>query len=125
MTNPSPALRAQTTKLLASTAQPALDPPNPKEPQPSRRLPVRPESGFPEPRHERKRGRGSLVELQLGPRPPPSDLPIWVRPREACRLIGCGLTFLYQLINEEKVESRLVGRARLIRRLDLERLGQG
>jgi len=53
-----------------------------------------------------------------------SDAPIWVRPAEACRLAGIGLTKLYELIADGTIESRTLGRARLIRRLDLERLGQ-
>jgi excisionase family DNA binding protein len=54
-----------------------------------------------------------------------SDSPIWVRPAEACRLAGIGLTKLYELIADGTIESRTLGRARLIRRLDLERLGEG
>jgi excisionase family DNA binding protein len=54
---------------------------------------------------------------------PLSNAPIWVRPRQACELSGLGLTTLYRLINDGTLETRLVGRARLIRRIDLERLG--
>jgi len=50
--------------------------------------------------------------------------PIWVRPAEACKLLGLGLTKVYELINDGTLESRKVGRARLIRRLDIERLSR-
>jgi hypothetical protein len=55
---------------------------------------------------------------------PLSDAPVWVRPREFCRLASIGLTTLYKLINAGTVESRTCGRARLIRRLDVERIGR-
>jgi|307.fasta_scaffold16273_1 excisionase family DNA binding protein len=49
--------------------------------------------------------------------------PIWVRPAEAARLAGIGLTKLYELIGDGTLESRVIGRTRLIRRLSIERLG--
>lgn len=49
--------------------------------------------------------------------------PIWVRPREAARLAGVGLTRLYELLNENAIESRKLGKARLISVASIERLG--
>ena len=53
-----------------------------------------------------------------------NSAPIWIRPREACRVASIGMTKLYELIADGTVESRTLGRCRLIRRLDLERLGR-
>jgi excisionase family DNA binding protein len=40
--------------------------------------------------------------------------PLAVSPRQACRLLGCGLTRLYELIGLGEVESYLDGRMRRI-----------
>ena len=40
--------------------------------------------------------------------------PIVVRPRQACILLGCGMTYLFNLLNEGELESYLDGRSRLI-----------
>jgi len=67
-----------------------------------------------------------MREVQRGAQvaaPSLSDAPIWVRPAEACRLLGIGMTRLYELLNDGTLESRSLGRARLIRRIDIERLG--
>jgi excisionase family DNA binding protein len=37
-----------------------------------------------------------------------------VTPREACRLMGCGITRLYEMIGAGEIESYLDGRARRI-----------
>jgi hypothetical protein len=50
--------------------------------------------------------------------------PILVRPREAARLAGVGLTRLYELLNADALESRKLGRARLVSVASIERLGQ-
>lgn len=50
--------------------------------------------------------------------------PIWVRPREACRLASVGLTRIYELMNEGALESRKIGRSRLISVASIEQLGQ-
>jgi excisionase family DNA binding protein len=49
--------------------------------------------------------------------------PLWVRPREACRLTGLGLTRVYELLNSGDLESRKLGRARLVSVTSIERLG--
>ena len=51
--------------------------------------------------------------------------PLYVRPKEACRLLGIGLTRLYQLLNDRTLESILIGRTRLITMVSIKRLGQG
>jgi hypothetical protein len=48
---------------------------------------------------------------------------IWVRPREACRLASVGLTRCYELMNSGELESRKIGRTRLISVKSIERLG--
>ena len=49
--------------------------------------------------------------------------PLWVRPQEACRLTGLGLTRIYELLNSGDLESRKLGRARLVSVSSIERLG--
>ena len=49
--------------------------------------------------------------------------PLWVRPQEACRLSGLGLTRLYELLNSGDLESRKLGRSRLVSVASIERLG--
>lgn len=49
--------------------------------------------------------------------------PLWVRPAEACRLSGLGLTRLYELLNTGELESRKLGAARLVSVASIERLG--
>jgi hypothetical protein len=56
------------------------------------------------------------------PRPPPDGI-MWVRPRRACQITGLGLTKLYELINDGRVESRRLDGARLISVDSLRRLG--
>ena len=51
--------------------------------------------------------------------------PIWVRPKKACELGGFGMTKCYELIANNTLESRTVGRMRLISVSSIERLGQG
>jgi excisionase family DNA binding protein len=53
-----------------------------------------------------------------------SESVIWVRPSQAARLCGVRKNTIYNWINDGTVESRIIGRIRLIRRLDLERLGR-
>lgn len=52
-----------------------------------------------------------------------TDLPMWVRPKEAARLAGLGVTRLYELLNSGEIESRKLGGARLVRVASLENLG--
>lgn len=40
--------------------------------------------------------------------------PLVVNPRDACRLLGCGLTRLYELIDAGEVESFRDGRSRRV-----------
>ena len=40
--------------------------------------------------------------------------PIVVRPKQACILLGCGLTYLFDLLNKGELESYRDGRSRLI-----------
>jgi excisionase family DNA binding protein len=40
--------------------------------------------------------------------------PLAVSPRQACRLLNVGNTYLYELINNDELESYLEGRARKI-----------
>ena len=40
--------------------------------------------------------------------------PLAVKPREACRMLGCGITRLYELINAGELESYRDGGARMI-----------
>lgn len=53
------------------------------------------------------------------------ERPLWVRPREACRLAGIKTTTLYQWLKDGTVLSRRVGGARLISVASLEQLGKG
>jgi hypothetical protein len=49
--------------------------------------------------------------------------PLAVRPAEAERIIGCGHTKLYQLLDEGRLESTLIGtRTRLITMRSIRRL---
>ncbi len=41
-------------------------------------------------------------------------LPLAVKPREACRMLGCGITRLYELLAKGEVESYRDGGSRLI-----------
>jgi excisionase family DNA binding protein len=50
--------------------------------------------------------------------------PIWVRPREACRLMGAGMTRVYELLASGELESRKVGGLRLISVASIARLGE-
>ena len=40
--------------------------------------------------------------------------PIVVRPKQACALLGCGLTYLFDLLKKGELESYRDGRSRLI-----------
>ena len=40
--------------------------------------------------------------------------PLAVKPREACRMLGCGITRLYELINAGELESYRDGGSRMI-----------
>ena len=53
---------------------------------------------------------------------PFSEPRIWVRPKEACRIGGFGLTRCYELLNDGKLKSRKVGRMRLINIQSIEEL---
>jgi hypothetical protein len=44
----------------------------------------------------------------------PEVLPLAVKPRMACRMIGCGLTRLYQLLANGELESYRDGGSRMI-----------
>jgi hypothetical protein len=50
---------------------------------------------------------------------------VWVRPKEACRIASLGLTRLYELLDQNVLESRKLGRARLISVRSIEALGLG
>jgi excisionase family DNA binding protein len=56
--------------------------------------------------------------------PPESDRPIWVRPKEAARLGGFGLTRCYELIDSGKLKSIKVGGMRLVSVASIESLGE-
>jgi hypothetical protein len=59
----------------------------------------------------------------LKPRPAPSlPAPIWIRPREAVAQYGIRTTLLYKLINEQRVNSKLIGGARVISVASLDAL---
>lgn len=47
--------------------------------------------------------------------------PITVRPKEAAKMIGIGMTKLYELINSKEIPSFLVGRTRMIEVEELRR----
>lgn len=66
----------------------------------------------------------AITELLEQPVAAP-DRPIWVRPKEATRLSGLGLTTIYALMARGVLISRKVGGARLISIASLERLGAG
>jgi excisionase family DNA binding protein len=40
---------------------------------------------------------------------------VWVRPKEGARMLGCGLTKFYELLNSGKIESIRVDGMRLVR----------
>jgi excisionase family DNA binding protein len=54
----------------------------------------------------------------------PVEPPPWVRPAEAQRLLGCGQTTIYKWIKEGILESRKIGRNRLIARSSIDTIGQ-
>jgi excisionase family DNA binding protein len=56
-------------------------------------------------------------------RTPPLD-PLYVRPKEAARLLGIGLTRVYELLHDGTLDSLLIGRSRLISFASIKRLGQ-
>jgi excisionase family DNA binding protein len=50
---------------------------------------------------------------------------VWVRPAEAAFMLGCGTTYLYQLIREGRLTTRKLGsRMRLISRASIEKIGE-
>jgi hypothetical protein len=49
--------------------------------------------------------------------------PIWVSPKEACRICSMGLTVLYGYLNDGTIVSRKLGNKRLVSVASLERLG--
>jgi excisionase family DNA binding protein len=60
---------------------------------------------------------GTSFAREAQPRRPtrdPGPEPLAVSPREACRLMGCGVTRLYEVIAAGEIESYLDGRARRI-----------
>jgi excisionase family DNA binding protein len=56
-------------------------------------------------------------------RGPPAER-IWVRPKEAARLAGIGLTRIYEMIASGEVVSRKIGRMRLISVASIKALGE-
>lgn len=58
------------------------------------------------------------------PRPNGTQLPapLWIRPREAVAQYGIRTTLLYKLINEQRVNSKLIGGARVISVASLDAL---
>jgi hypothetical protein len=50
--------------------------------------------------------------------------PIWVRPREATRIGGFGMTRCYELINDGKLKTAKVGGMRLISLESIKALGE-
>jgi hypothetical protein len=59
------------------------------------------------------------------PRPrgtPQLPAPLWIRPREAVAQYGIRTTLLYKLINEQRVNSKLIGGARVISVASLDAL---
>jgi hypothetical protein len=67
---------------------------------------------------------GTGVRLEERGSPSEALRPIWVTPREACRLASVGLTVLYDWMNNGTVISRKVGHKRLILLKSLECLGE-
>jgi excisionase family DNA binding protein len=67
----------------------------------------------------------TITETHSGKNNAKSDFskPIWVSPRRASQLTGIGLTRLYELLNDGTVQSRKVGRRRLVSYASLEALG--
>jgi excisionase family DNA binding protein len=57
---------------------------------------------------------GSRRSGQLGSNSKAPVEPIVVRPKQACILLGCGPTYLFDLLNKGELESYRDGRARLI-----------
>ena len=71
----------------------------------------------PAPPPERRPGRPPTPESATG------QAPLSVRPTEACRLLGCGLTYLYMtLIANGELDSYTEGRSRLITMSSIQRL---
>ena len=66
-----------------------------------------------------RRGRGAPLTVVT---PTDPNLPIWVRPHQACELTGLGLTSIYALMKNGHLESRKLGKARLIRRSSLDNI---
>jgi len=56
-------------------------------------------------------------------RGPPED-PIWVRPKEAARLAGIGLTKIYEMLASGQLISRKIGRMRLVSVASIRALGE-
>jgi excisionase family DNA binding protein len=70
--------------------------------------------------------RHEISRQQIKPgavREPPLD-PLYVRPKEAARLLGIGLTRVYELLHDGTLDSLLIGRSRLITFASIKRLGQ-
>jgi excisionase family DNA binding protein len=70
--------------------------------------------------------RHEISRPQIKPgaaRAPPLD-PLYVRPKEAARLLGIGLTRVYELLHDGTLDSLLIGRSRLITFASIKRLGQ-
>ena len=58
---------------------------------------------------------GSRRSGQPGGKAPVAPVePIVVRAKQACALLGCGLTYLFDLLNKGELESYRDGRSRLI-----------
>lgn len=55
--------------------------------------------------------------------PSETSRPIWVSPREACRISSLGMTRIYELLNDGTLVSRKLGNRRLVLHESLERLG--
>lgn len=51
-------------------------------------------------------------------------MPLWVRPRQAARISGIGITKIYELLNAGRIESRRLDGARLISVASLRALGE-
>lgn len=50
--------------------------------------------------------------------------PLWVRPKEAMRLIGVRTTKFFSLLNDGTIKSRRVGNMRLVQYASLMNIGQ-
>jgi hypothetical protein len=51
-------------------------------------------------------------------------VPFWVRPRQAAKMSGIGITKIYELLNAGRIESRRLDGARLISVASLLALGE-